>query len=101
MKKFLLLAGTVTLLALTGCARFTTTQNDTSYENGQPTRTITTRATASTFYESGSALANFKAGQTDKSQTATVGSLNQTSSSTNSAALVRAIVELLNAMKTP
>ncbi len=66
-------------LSLAGCARFTTTQIDTSYAEGKPQRTITTRASASTICASSSALANFKASQTDKTQAATVGSLSQES----------------------
>lgn len=73
--------------AIAGCARFTTTQTDVSYENGKPTRTVTTRAQATTLFEAKSALANFKASQTDKTQSASVGALNQesTGSFTNAA----------------
>lgn len=77
----LLLAGSA--LAWTGCAHFTTTQTDTSYEQGKPSRTITTRAKATTFFDSKSALSSFRASQTDKTQSATVGSLTQESSGTN------------------
>jgi hypothetical protein len=83
------------LVMSSGCARFTTTQQDITYVNGQPTRKITTRATAGTFYESQSALANFKASQTDKTQSATVGTLSQESGGTNTAATVQAVTELL------
>lgn len=79
----------------TGCAQFSTKQTDTSYEDGKPTRTITTQAKATTIWESKSALANFKASQTDKTQSATVGSLNQDSGGTNTAATVNAVTELL------
>jgi len=81
MKKYIIIC----LIALTGCARFTTIQTDiSSYnEKGQPTRTITTKATATTFIESKSQLANFKASQTDKTQGASVGSLNQDTQVTN------------------
>ena len=93
--------GGAALLLSTGCARFTTTQTDLSYDKGQPQREITTRAKAVTFWDSASALANFKASQTDKTQTAIVGSLNQQSTSTNLAGNARALVELLNALKSP
>ena len=85
-----------------GCARFTTTQTDLSYDDqsGLPLRTITTRVKAVTFWDSTSALANFKASQTDKTQSATVGSLNQ-SSTNNTAATLNALADLLNAVKTP
>jgi len=76
-----------------GCARFSTRQSDTSYENGQPVRTITTRATSTTFFDSQSALAKFKAIQTDKSQSASVGSLNQEASGTNAALLVESVTK--------
>jgi hypothetical protein len=73
------------LMALSGCARFTTTQTDISYEEGKPVRAVTTRAAAVTLFEAKSALAQFKASQTDKTQTATVGSLNQETTGTNTA----------------
>lgn len=97
MKKLTLI--TITALCLTGCAQFTTTQTDVSYEKGQPLRTITTKASATTVFESKSALANFKASQTDKTQSATVGSLNQESGGTNTAATVQAVTELLKTIK--
>lgn len=73
------------MLALVGCARFTTHQTDTSTtdKDGKISRTITTKATSTTLFEANSALANFKAAQTDKTQSASVGSLNQAASSTN------------------
>ena len=77
----LLAAGLVTFFC--GCAHFTTRQNDVSYENGQITRSITTTAKATTIFEAKSALANFKASQTDKTQSAIVGSLNQDASASN------------------
>jgi hypothetical protein len=70
-------------LCLCGCARFTTTQTDVSYENGIKVREITTRASAVTLIESKSALANFKANQTDKTQSASVGQLDQEANATN------------------
>ena len=93
---FLLLA----LLVLTsGCASFTTDQKDTSEDpkTGQ-SRTITTRAKATTFIAGKSALANWKASQTDKTQGASVGSLSQES---DSASFVKALTDLLNAAKPP
>ena len=71
-------------LALAGCARFSTKQSDTSYDDtGKPQRTISTRVSATTFFDSQSALTAFKASQTDKTQGASVGALNQNASSTN------------------
>lgn len=96
MKTILLLA---VVALLSGCAQFTTTQTDISYEKGQPLREVKTKATATTLWESKSALANFKASQTDKTQSATVGSLNQESGGTNTAATVQAVTELLRTIK--
>lgn len=80
-------------LLFTGCARFNTTQKDTSYENGKPVRKITTRATATTFFESKSQLTNWKARQTDKTQGATVGALNQEANATNAVAAIESVVK--------
>jgi len=92
----------LTLLAASflcaGCvARFTTKQTDerTTDEWGNPSTTITTKATAWTWGDSKSALANFKATQTEKSQGASVGSLTQESSGTNTASTLRALDDLL------
>lgn len=78
---------------LCGCASFSTTQTDTRKENpdGSEETTITTKASSRTFFESKSALANFKATQTEKSQSASVGSLSQESSGTNIVNLFEAI----------
>lgn len=75
MKNILPLAAA---LLLSGCATYTTTQTDIS-----PERSITTKVSVRTFWDSDSQLANSKATQTDKSQSATLGTLNQTSTSTN------------------
>lgn len=96
--KLLFLAG----LLLTGCARFTTVQEDTSYDpNGKPLRKITTRASAWTAGESKSALSSFKASQTDKTQSATVGGLNLESSDTNIATNLEALTRLIGTLKVP
>ncbi len=88
--------------ALPGCARFSTTQHDYSYApntNGTqtassaPIRKITTKVTATTFFDSSSELSKFKASQTDKTQGASVGGLNQSSTSTNLAGIFQAIGE--------
>ena len=84
----------------TGCASFSTTQTDVSYDpETNQTRKITTRAKARTLFEAKSALSNFKASQTDKTQGASVGSLNQEASSTNVAANASALAELIRALK--
>lgn len=63
---------------LAGCATYTTRQTDIS-----PERSITTEVSVRTFWDSDSQLANSAATQTDKSQSAKLGTLNQTSTSTN------------------
>lgn len=74
----------VLLLVPIGCARFSTVQVDTSYDNAQtPTRTITTKVTAFTLFSAKSELAKFSATTTDKTQSSRVGSLNQESTETN------------------
>jgi hypothetical protein len=83
------IAGTLCIAALTGCASFTTTQEDWSYEKGLPTRKVTTTAHAYTVLAGKSALANWKASQTDKTQGASVGSLSQ---ETDSSKLLEAAV---------
>ncbi len=84
------------VLLFAGCARFVTKQTDRSYlcEHGTEIREITTKVTATTFFESHSALANFKALQTDKTQSASVGSLNQEASATNLVKIIEVSAEL-------
>lgn len=90
------------LLVVGGCARFSTIQTDMSYDDqGKPQRQVTTKATAYTLWSSKSALASWKATQTDSSQGATVGNLTQQSLSpidTNFVALVG--IALGTAMRT-
>jgi len=92
MKTIALLA----VVALCGCAHFTTKQTD--VRNGETT-TITTKVTGWTFFDSKSQLANFKASQTEKTQGASVGSLTQESSGTNTVAALNAIAEILKVVK--
>ena len=92
---------TPTLLALAiglalGCARFSTKQQDIRYEGGKPATAITTKASSYTLFSSKSALANFKASQTEKTQGATVGSLNQ-QGATNTVEVLKALAEILAA----
>lgn len=84
-------------LALVGCARFTTHQVD---ERNDAETKVATKATAVTFFASKSQLANFKASQTDKTQSATVGALSQEASAgTNVVSTVEALTKLLEALK--
>lgn len=88
------------LAALSGCARFVTTQTDerTNEKTGEKTK-ISTKAKATTFWDSKSALANFKAAQTEKSQSASVGSLVQESSGTNTVKALEHIDSILKSVK--
>lgn len=61
---------------LTGCSVFTTSQKDIRY--GDKTKVIT-RTTSWTLFTSKSDLANFRVTQTEKTQSAQVGTLNQNS----------------------
>lgn len=84
----------LTVASFAGCARFSTRQVDTTIgADGKPSREIVTRASAFTLWDSKSQLANWKASQTDKTQSASVGALNmEASSTTNIAAIVEAVV---------
>jgi protein involved in sex pheromone biosynthesis len=86
------IAGLAAVL-LAGCSTFVTDQLDEriNQKTGEKTE-IHTKVKARTFWESKSALANFKASQTEKTQGATVGSLNQEASATNA-------VQVLNSLK--
>ena len=83
--------------ALCACARFSTKQTDISYDNGNtnnPSREITTKAAAWTFFSGKSALTNWKATQTDKTQGASVGSLVQEGGQTNQVSdIIKAVTE--------
>src|SRR5688572_26942369 len=91
---FLLLAA----ISLGGCARFTTVQEERRYDdNGKLSGVITTRAGSFTFFDSKSALANFKATQSANTQSATVGTLNQETAGTNTVAVLEGIEKILRA----
>jgi hypothetical protein len=78
-----------------GCARFTTIQSDTSYDtNGIPARTITTKVAAWTFFDANSALVKSKTINTDKSQSAELGGLNQNASSSNIVAAFQSMAQV-------
>ncbi len=87
---FSLFSGCVALLSLElGCAAFSTTQVQVTRANG---------AKAVTFFDSKSELSKFKALQTDKTQSASVGALSQEATSTNAVAILKAMAELANAL---
>ena len=93
MKLIYILTGCV---ALVGCAHYTTTQTDVSYEKGQPSRSITTKVSVGTLFDSTSKLATSKATQTDKSQSSTLGGLDQGSSTSNSVVMLQAVSSMVH-----
>lgn len=98
--KLLSLLSLSALILNVGCAHYETIQTDKSIkdEYGIETRTITTEVKASTLFDSNSKLANFKANQTDKTQSTSVGSLDQTTTSTNGVAALKEVKEILQAL---
>lgn len=86
-------------LALTGCSTFTTDQIDRRYDKGELSTEIRTKARSRTFFDSDSALTNFEAKQTEKTQGATVGALNQASSATNTVEALQAIDSILEKVR--
>jgi hypothetical protein len=80
-----------------GCAGFSTTQTDISYEtNGAPMRKIITKAGGHTFFSARSSLASWKAAQSDKTQGASVGGLSNeaSGSGTNLLSVIQALEKL-------
>lgn len=83
----------IVFLACTSCAHFSTKQTDISFDSDGSRRTITTEASATTFWSSSSELSKFRATQTDKTQSASVGSLSQQGNEpTNTLSIIEAIV---------
>lgn len=80
---------------LTGCASYTTTQEDLRYEKGQPAGKITTKVTVRTFWNAKSELAKSTVTQTEKSQSSRVGAVSQTA--TNSS--IQDLTELAKALR--
>jgi len=89
----------VAALSCAGCASFTTTQTDISYEKGEVVRAITTRVTARTLIEADSELSKFKASQTDKTQGASVGALSQSAQSTNTLDGLTGLIDALGRLR--
>ena len=70
----------LSIIGMAGCARFSTTQIDERFnEETKEKTTVTTQASAFTFFDSNSTLATWKAEQSEESQSAEVGGLDQTS----------------------
>lgn len=79
----------ILLLMCCGCASFKTVQTDISTSENEQ-RTIITKTTARTFFDSKSKLADLKTTQTDGTQDTEVGSLTQESTSEAISATVEA-----------
>ncbi len=79
-----------------GCAAFSTTQVQLQRANGG--KVVTTTARALTFFDSKSELSKFKALQTDKTQSASVGALSQEASGTNAVQFLEALAKLAAAV---
>lgn len=89
----------VVALLLAGCASFKTKQVDERVLPDGSHTAITTYATSRTLFTSKSDLANFKASQTEGSQSATVGSLGQASSGTNAVEALRSLDSILSKIR--
>lgn len=85
-------------LLLCGCASFKTRQIDERTETDGTKTTISTYAASRTFFSARSDLAKFKASQTEKQQSAEVGSLNQ-QGGTNAVQTLRAIADILQSIR--
>lgn len=81
--KQLLLLSLLVILNL-GCSHFVTNQKEELLDStGKVTKLTTTHVSATTMFDSQSTLSKFHAIQSDKTQSATVGALDQSSTSTN------------------
>jgi hypothetical protein len=78
----------LTGLLLCGCSTFHSQQ----IERAPDGTTRTTDVTASTFFDSRSDLSKLRASTTDKSQTTSIGGLDQSSSSTNINTLLDTVI---------
>lgn len=95
----LLLLGALIPLAaiLTGCVSSTSDQQDLSVviapDGSREERNITSRQTSRGFFDTKSTLRNFKATQTDKTQSTQIGALDSETSSTGAVQTLRIVVE--------
>ena len=87
------------LFILTGCASFKTKQVDERVLTDGSRTKISTYASSRTLFTSKSDLANFKASQTEGQQSATVGSLGQTSSGTNAVEALKSLDSILSKVR--
>lgn len=96
MKKTILL-----LVLACGCSHFQTSQTDTTTDKNGVVASRITKASATTLFDAKSDLAKFRASQSDKTQSASVGSLSQESSGTNVVNGISALATLVKELKTP
>lgn len=87
------------LLILTGCASFKTKQVDERILTDGSRTTVSTYASSRTLFTSKSDLANFKAQQTEGQQSASVGTLGQSSSGTNAVRALEALDSILGKIR--
>lgn len=85
---------------MVGCASFSTAQVEERFDpdTGRRTGIISTKVGANTLFDSKSALANFRASQSEKTQSANVGSLSQEANSTNAVLMLQAMAQLISAL---
>ncbi len=92
MKKLIV----IPVLVACGCASFKTIQTESTNKDGS--KLVVTRVAARTLFDAKSDLAKFKAFQSEKTQSATVGALGQESSGTNAVAMLEAMARLAAAL---
>ena len=87
------------LLILTGCASFKTKQIDERQLTDGSYTKVSTYAASRTLFTSKSDLANFKASQTEGQQSASVGTLGQSSSGTNAVEALKSLDSILSKVR--
>ncbi len=91
-----LTVGVASSLVFSGCASFKTIQTESVGKDGS--KLVVTRVAARTLFDAKSDLAKFKAFQSDKTQSATVGALGQETTGTNAILMMDRFVELAKAL---
>lgn len=83
----------------TGCASFKTKQIDERQLTDGSYTKVSTYAASRTLFTSKSDLANFKASQTEGQQSASVGTLGQSSSGTNAVEALKSLDSILSKVR--
>lgn len=86
-------------LSLAGCASFKTKQIDERQLTDGSYTKVSTYAASRTLFTSKSDLANFKASQTEGQQSASVGTLGQSSSGTNAVEALKSLDSILSKVR--